>query len=538
MKEVFDAIIIGGGHNGQILSGYLRKAGLETLVLERRWEPGGGLDTEEVTVPGFYHNLHAFFLRYVPNLPWYKDLELDHYGARMIIPPVQAATPFSDGRCLVFHIEEERTIQNIARFSKKDADAYRDLLKRFKEMTELIITPETYAPPIPFEEKRAILRQSKLGRDYLEISQKTPRELAMEFFESEQMRAMLIFLVTTKMFLPDEPGLGYNVASTIAGLKATLCRGGSHYLAHAISKFVETNGGKIWEAAHVREITIEAGRAVGVVLNDGRKIRARKLVASSVDIPQTLLELVGEDKISSKYVEKVKNFKFAKWGLFGVHLALNEPPHYRSAAFNPDMDFAMNCNIGLESMEIFDSHMKEIDEGIPPIIPGMQCAVPTVHDSNQAPPGKHTALLWQFAPYNLKDGGPEDWDRISGEYKETCLDRWRHYATNLTDKNILGAYVMTPLDVERKLINMRRGDHCIGRSSRDQMLENRPFASDCKPYRTPIEGLYLCGSGTHPFGNITGAPGYNAAKVICEDLGLNIWWNPSDPMTIWSKLKE
>lgn len=537
MKDVFDAIIIGGGHNGQILSAYLRKAGLETLVLERRWEPGGGLDTEEVTVPGFYHNLHAYFLRYVPDLPWYKDLELEHYGARMIAPPVQSATTFSDGRCLVFHVDEEKTIQNISRFSKKDADTYRDLRKRFQEMTDSIIGPETYAPPIPFEEKKAMLSQSKIGRDYLEISEKTPRELATEFFESEQMRAMLIFLVTTKMFLPDEPGLGYNVASTIGGLRGTLCRGGSHYLAHAISKFVEANDGKIWEASHVREVTIEAGRAVGVVLNDGRKIRARKLVASSVDIPQTFLDLVGENQLDSEYVEKAKEFKFAKWGLFGVHLALNEPLHYRSASFDPDMDFAMNCNVGLESLEIFDSHLEEIDKGIPPTIPGMQCAVPTVHDSTQAPLGKHTALLWQFAPYHLKDGGPEAWDRIGEEYMEVCLDRWRQYTTNLDKKNILGTYVLSPLDVERKLINMRRGDHCVGRPSRDQMLDNRPFASECKPYRTPIEGLYLCGSGTHPFGNVTGAPGYNAARVICEDLGLKIWWNPEDPRDSWSKLE-
>jgi len=163
--------------------------------------------------------------------------------------------------------------------------------------------------------------------------------------------------------------------------------------------------------------------------------------------------------------------------------------------------------------------------------------MPTIHDSTQAPPGKHTALLWQFAPYHLKNGGPEAWDRIGEEYMEVCLDRWRKYTTNLDKENILGTYVLSPLDVERKLINMRRGDHCVGRSSRGQMLDNRPFSSDCKPYRTPIEGLYLCGSGTHPFGNVTGAPGYNAAKVICEDLGLKIWWNPVDPRDIWSKLE-
>jgi len=166
---VFDAIIIGGGHNGQILATYLRKAGLETLVLERRLEPGGGLCTEEVTLPGYYHNLHSFFMRWVPDLPWYKDLELERYGVRMIMPPVQTVSPFVDGRCLVFHSDIEKTIKSIACFSKRDAVTYRGLIGRFEEMNNRIITPENYAAPISFEEKKSLLEKSSLGRDYLEM---------------------------------------------------------------------------------------------------------------------------------------------------------------------------------------------------------------------------------------------------------------------------------------------------------------------------------------------------------------------------------
>ncbi|MBC8178476.1 MAG: NAD(P)/FAD-dependent oxidoreductase [Desulfobacteraceae bacterium] len=536
MGEAFDAIIVGGGHNGQILSAYLRKAGLETLVLEKRTEPGGGLCTEEVTIPGFYHNLHAFFLRWIPDLPWFKDLDLARYGVRMIMPDVQTVLPFGDGKSLVFHRDDERTIKSISYFSKKDANQYRGLLKRFRRMNDLIITPETYAPPISFEEKRALLEKSALGRDYLDFSEQTPVALAKELFESEQMRAMLIFLVTTKMFLHDEPGLGYSVPSAIAGaLKGSMCRGGSHTLAHGISAFVEAQGGRIQEASHVREITVEGGRAVGVALDDGRTIRARRLVASSVDVPQTFLGMVGEDKLDPGFIEKVKAYKFSKWGLFGVHLALNESINYKASAFDPDVNTGLNYNVGLECLEDLETHMKEIAEGIPPTKPGMQCAQPTLHDPLQAPSGKHTAFLWQFAPYHLKDGGAAAWDRVKEEYLEVCLTRWREYTTNLTRRNIVASYLFTPLDVERKLINMRSGDHCVGRASRDQMLENRPFPGS-SPYRTPIEGLYLCGSSTHPFGNITGAPGYNAAKTICEDLGMDPWWRPPDLKAAWSRL--
>ena len=537
MHESFDAIIIGGGHNGQILSAYLRKAGLSTLVLERRMEPGGGLCTEEITVPGFYHNLHSFFLRWVPDLPWYRDLELEHLGIHMIMPPVQTVAPYANGKCLVFHSDLEKTIKNISYFSEKDARTYRKLMTLFQEISDKIITPESYSPPIPFDQKKALLEKSGLGREYLALSEKSPVALTKEFFESQEMQAMIIFLVTTRMFLAHEPGLGYNVvAAMIGGLRGSMCKGGSHYLAHGISKFVETHGGKIREAAHVREIVVEDGRAVGVVMDDGRKINAARLVASSVDVPQTFLELVGEDHLEAAFVEKVKGFKFSKFPLFGVHLALNEPLQYTSAEFDPDINQGFNYNIGLESLEDYFEHEKEIEAGNPPPKPGMQCAQPTLHDPIQAPTGKHTAFLWQMAPYDLNKGGAEHWDIIKEDYMEVCLERWRQYAPNLTRNNIIAHYIFTPLDVERKLINMRYGDHCVGRALHDQMLDRRPFP-EVKPYRTPIDRLYLCGSSTHPFGNITGAPGYNAARVICEDLKLNIWWEPPDPQAQWQSLR-
>lgn len=534
---VFDAIVIGAGHNGQILANYLQKSGMETLVLERRLEPGGGLCTEEVTRPGFYHNLHSFFMRWVPDLPWYQDLNLERFGVRMILPAVQTVAPFEDGRCLVCHVDLDKTAKSIARFSRKDASTYKTIIGRFEEMNRRIITPETYAPPMAFAEKRTLLENSSLGRDYLELCRKTPMEMARELFESEQMRAYLVFMVTTRMYLPDEPGLGFAVAAALAGgTRGSMCRGGSHNLAHAMTASLEANGARVWEASHVREITVENGRATGVVLNDNRFYQARKLVVSSVDIPQTFLDLVGEKQLPDDIIKKAAGFKFARWGLFGVHFALNEPLRYISQSFDPDINQGFNLNIGLESLEQFNTHMDEIDRGLPPTLPGMQCAQPTLHDPLQAPEGKHTAFLWQFAPYELNDGGPEAWDRIKEEYAETCLSRWQTYAPNLNSDNIVDTYLFTPLDVERKLINMRRGDHCIGRASRDQMLENRPFPG-CKPYRTPIEGLYLCGSGTHSMGNITGAPGYNAARVICEDLGIKPWWQPVDLEAQFASLK-
>jgi phytoene dehydrogenase-like protein len=402
-------------------------------------------------------------------------------------------------------------------------------------MREKVLFPEMYAPPLPFAEKKALLERFELGREYLEINEQTPRKLVDEYFDSDQLKAMIHFLCTVKTFIMDEPGVGYVVPMSImGGSSGAMCVGGSHDLAHAMAKVIEAHGGRLWEASHVREIKVEGGRAVGVVLEDGRAIMAEKAVISAIDPHQTFLDLIGEDKLEAPFVEKIKNYKYGKYVLFSAHVALNEPLRYTSEKFDPDINMGLNYCIGYEGVEDFDNHWKEINDGIPPKKPGMQCASPSLHDPTQAPPGKHTIFLWQFSPYNLKDGGPEKWDEIKDEYMETCLARWRQYAPNLDEKNIIAKWSFSPLDIERKLINMREGDFSVGMMIRDQMYENRPV-SGFAPYKTPIINLYMCGSPTHPHGNITGAPGYNAAGVILDDLKMKKWWRAVDLRQLWEK---
>jgi phytoene dehydrogenase-like protein len=400
-----------------------------------------------------------------------------------------------------------------------------------------IFFPEMYSPPLPFEEKKALFEKFSLGREYLEMNEKTPRKVVAEHFESDQLRAMMHFLCTAKGFTMDEPGVGIVVPASVAGgITGAMCVGGSHDLAHGLVKVLEAHGGKLYEVSHVREITVDNGRATGVVLDDGRAFKAEKAVVSAIDPHQTFLDLVGEDKLESSFSQKVKNYKYGGV-VFSVHAALNEPLRHISAKHDPDIDNALNYCIGYECVEDFDEHIREISAGIPPAKPGMQCAHPTLHDPTQAPPGKHTIFLWQFTPYNLKDGGPEKWDQVKDEYMETCLARWRHYAPNLDEKNILGKWAFSPLDVERNLINMKQGDFMIGAVTRDQMYENRPFPG-LAPYRTPINDLYLCGSPTHPHGLITGAPGYNAAGVMLDDLKMKKWWDAVDARQMWGKERD
>ncbi|MFN3621968.1 MAG: phytoene desaturase family protein, partial [Nitrososphaerales archaeon] len=217
---------------------------------------------------------------------------------------------------------------------------------------------------------------------------------------------------------------------------------------------------------------------------------------------------------------------------------------YTSAEFNPDMNRAFCLVIGYEEPEDVDNIARDTEEGIPPgwkgsrAKPGAECTVPTLFDSSQAPTGKHTAFMWQYAPYRLKDGGAEKWDEIKEEYADIVVERWREYAPNLTKDNIIARYVYSTYDYSKKLINMREADQgVVGVESPEQMYDKRPL-KELSQYRTPIKGLYITGAGTHVCAGITGAGGYNVAGVVCDDLGVKTWWQRADIRKIYLGLRD
>lgn len=520
----FDVIVIGGGHNSLIVAGCLAKVGLSVALFERRHEFGGGLCTEEVTVPGFYHNLHSVFHVFREDLPVYRFMELDKH-VRYIRPRVQQGYAFSDGTCLVIYPDLERSCNSLAQFSKADAATYKDLVQRFRG----IATKELYSAPLPPEERDALYTGTEAGREYLAFGEKSPRELADHLFQDDRIRAFMIFNMCIYGLTDDYPKTGtYLIRSITSAFHMQIAAGGSHQLAHAFTNAVLNGGGLVFENCPVERIIVEDGEARGVELAKGssfpaRVIKARKAIVSGIDHVQTFLKLVGEEHLEPSLVKKIKDWKWEEWALFGAHLALNEPAKFKAARYNPDIDAALMWTFGYDHPDDLLEHWREIRAGEPPRRPGGNCSSLTRFDPSQAPAGKHTAVFWQFAPYELKGGGPEKWDEVKEDYLETCVKRWREYAPNLDGKNILGKYAYSPCDIVRRNPSMGMGGAHHGRYSYEQLGYFRP-CPELSQYRTPIKNLYITGSSTHPGGAITGAPGYNATNIIAEDLKIKKVW--------------
>jgi phytoene dehydrogenase-like protein len=525
----FDFIVIGAGHNGLITASYLARTGASVLVLERRLEAGGGLTTEEFTRGGFLHNLHSFFHDTIDVMPPYRDLKLADHGARYVCPEVQVGVPLRDGRGFTIHNDAAATERSIARVSAADAVAYAEMRDGYREFMETIVVPGLYSAPPPPSHVAGALETSPEGADYLRLSRSTPADVVRETFENEAVRAGVLFqLAVPRGILPDYAGLGMVVPLVVSQIeRSQISVGGSHALAHAIWRAFVSAGGVLRGMAEVTKIEIDGNRARGVYLANGEWYEAKRAVISATGLRQTFKQFVGLDKLDAKLARRLLNFKLDEFSLFGVHLALREAPRFSAAAFDPDIDRALKLDLGFETPADFADALAAIRKRRIPDHTGLYAAFPSLHDPSQAPAGFHTGLLWTPVPFHL-DGVPgetdfDKWEHVKRDVLLRCLATLRAYAPNMTSDAILAARALTPADIPLKFPNMCRGGVFMGRLSQDQIEFFRPLP-ELSQHRTPIDALYLAGSFCHPGGGITGAPGYIAAQVIADDLGLTKWW--------------
>jgi phytoene dehydrogenase-like protein len=267
---------------------------------------------------------------------------------------------------------------------------------------------------------------------------------------------------------------------------------------------------------------------------DGERIVTRGFLASGLNPQQTFLELLDADAVAPTTRERAAAFRYNLLApLFALNVALREPPRYQAAQQRPELHQAFMVILGLERPDQFHAIVAAHERGqIPPTV--MWGACPTLFDASQAPPGGHTAFMWEKLPYALH-GDSCRWDAEKDAHGRAMLALWARFAPNLAEGAVLDWFTRSPLDTERSLPNMHQGDLLVGSLANDQVGYHRPFpGAGC--YRTPVAGLYLCGGSTHPGGNITGLCGYNAAAVVAADLGLKPWWNPPQVEHTWQQL--
>jgi phytoene dehydrogenase-like protein len=525
MDTTYDGIILGAGHNALILQAYLGKAGLKVLALERKDVVGGGLATlEDPRHPGFLHNTHAFFQRAITLMPWYADLELARHGARYIEPELNVALLTSDGRALAWWTDIARTIASFAEFSARDADTLARWHDEFVPIVQGILAPESRSPPLPPAERRALLERSAAGRRLMAVSALSPLEFVHQEFEHPTLQAGLLFSNGLREVDLRVRGFGHHIAALLASpAKAQMSRGGSAALARALEMAARQSGGEIGLMSEPKRILVEGGRAIGVETAAGETIGARHFVVSSLNPHQTFLDLLDSGLVPREVRAAVDAFRYNLLApLFALNLCLREPPRYTAAASRPELAQAFMVILGLDHVDQFADIVRHHDAGtIPPTV--MWGACPTLFDPSQAPPGRHTAFMWEKLPYRLH-GDPANWDAARDAHGRAMLALWQRHAPNLADA-VIDQFTRSPLDTERSLPNMREGDLLVGAFTNEQIGFHRPFPG-AGTYRAHIPGLYLCGSSSHPGGNITGLPGYNAAQVILADLGLAADWAP------------
>jgi len=324
---------------------------------------------------------------------------------------------------------------------------------------------------------------------------------------------------------PELTGVGFMVPLIINRmLNSAIVKGGSHYLSSALQRVAGANGADILEAMEVARIVVSDDGATGVELADGRKFEGRAVITTT-DPQTTFLKLVGEDvcnRVSRGLVEQTKAWEWESSSLFGVHIALSEPPRYKAADFDPAVDQAMIKLIGFESTGELLSHIEKANNGEFGVA-GHTTTI-TDFDPQQAPgdlfPGVAVARWESMAPFELKDGG---WEEMAEKHADQIWSTWKEYAPNLANARVIRRYVYPPTFIEMKLVNMIRGSIKHGAYIPTQMGFLRPNI-DCSSYRTPVKNLYVCGACTYPGGMVLLANGYNAAGVVAEDLGLERWW--------------
>ncbi len=515
MVDSKKVVIVGAGHNGLVAAGYLARAGLDVEMLERRDVVGGAAVTEE-WFPGF-HISTCSYICHILQKKVIDDLELRRYGFYVYSLDPGRIFPHPNGNVIRMWHDDARTADEIREFSPHDADAWSEWADFW--MRSVRILSDYYLSPPPSLAELSARFKEEGEEELLETLLTVPfRDLIDRYFESEEVRAM----VSTGSFDMGDisaPGSAYISALYRYGAYRDdmenygIVQGGMGAITQSMKRSVEASGVSIRTGVEVSRILTEGERVVGVELSDGEVVHA-DLVVSNADPKRTFLGLLGDSELDEDFVKDVRALK-TESASAKLLCSLKELPdfsNYLGVEHDPkELAMIVLC----PSIDNPEKAWDDSRNGRIPEVPMIQVQIPSVYDDTIAPDGHHVLSMWvYFLPPHVAEGS---WDDSRQQFGESLIDLVSEYAPNLRDA-ILDWTLLTPNDIEDR-IGLTDGNIRHIDMVPQQMMSRRPLPG-WTDYRTPIRGLYMCGSGTHPGGEVTGAPGHNAAHVIMEDLGL------------------
>ncbi|KAI5581532.1 hypothetical protein POPTR_007G025300v4 [Populus trichocarpa] len=543
-EKKWDALVIGAGHNGLTAAAYLAGSGLSVAVLERRHVIGGAAVTEEL-IPGFKFS-RCSYLQSLLRPSLIKELELGRHGLKLLKRSPSSFTPCLDGSYLLLGPDRELNHSEISKFSVNDANAYHRYEKQLESFCKLMDPlldsppPETAQNGASFNDRlkdklrksafwASFMRQAlSLGQkdlvDFMDLLLSPASKVLNKWFETDVLKATLATdAVIGSTASVHTPGSGYVLLHHVMGETDgergiwSYVEGGMGSVSSAIANAARESGAHIVTSAEVSQLMIkDSGTVNGVLLADGTEVLS-PIVLSNATPYKTFLELVPNNTLPDDFTRALKYSDYSS-ATTKINLAVDKLPQFQCCKLNhPDAgpQHVGTIHIGSESMEEIDLACQDAVNGVPSRRPVIEMTIPSVLDKTISPPGKHVINLFvQYTPYKPSDGSWGD-SAYRESFAQKCFSLIEEYAPGFSS-SIIGYDMLTPPDLERE-IGLTGGNIFHGAMGLDSLFLMRPVKG-WSSYRTPLQGLYLCGSGTHPGGGVMGAPGRNAAHVVLQDV--------------------
>ncbi len=526
MNENYDAIIVGGGHNGLTAAGYLAKAGLKTVVLERRPVVGGAVVTEEIH-PGYRISTVSYVVSLLRS-EVIRDLELERHGFEMIRMDGTLAVCGDD--YLFLCGDEEHDRKEVARFSSVDYDAMTQFDAMVQKVGEVIRNQMLREPPKLDAGLLDLAAFARMGLDIrrlspdfrhrlLQMLTSSAYDLIERWFDSPMIKSMYASACFSGNYASlHQPGSAipffHMAIGELDGEQGAwrLVKGGMGGITQAMANFARSKGVDIRTAASVEKILVEKGRAVGVQLESGEIVNSRCVLANT-DPKRTFLKLLDPDQLDPEFVKDIRQIRMGHSSL-RINLALKGLPDIRFFAPGEAGPWHRSDICIFPNVEGLEANFFAAAAGQLPKAPRLEITIPSTVDDSLAPAGHHVmSVLAKYYPYHLADG--VSWDNIKENVADRIIEYIARVMPNLPDL-IVGRQMLSPLDLET-IYGLTESDIFHGRHDLDQIFSLRPHPKAAQ-YRTPVGNLYLCGSGAHPGGGVSGAPGHNAARRVIADL--------------------